>query len=145
MPVILGIAIIPQTVTSIGKWAFKGTLVEQYIIDFKNKGAYNHQYYSEIFKLKELLEEANIPFNWENVSETLDSDGYRIGLSSPQISAIEHQTSYGGDQNKIEIWGALTEEEKRIDSVLGWLTAEEVFKRFKYCYENNTPIYIDNE
>lgn len=35
----------------------------------------------------------------------------------------------------------LTEEERETDSVLGNLTAEEVFKRFKYCYENDTAVY----
>ena len=40
--------------------------------------------------------------------------------------------------------GGLTEEENEdYYSVLGWLTAEEVFKRFKYCYENNTDKYKD--
>ena len=138
---------IPKTVNSIGNQAFKQTPVEQYIIDFKNAGEYNRQYFSEIFKLKEFLEDANIPFAWDSVSEILGVDGYRIILFLPceQISAVEHKGSYGGSDNKIEIWGALTAEENTIDSVFGGLTAEEVFKRFKYCYENNTPIYIDNE
>ena len=41
--------------------------------------------------------------------------------------------------------GALTEEEMKNDDVLGFLTAEEVFKRFKYCYENNTNVYVEVE
>ena len=40
--------------------------------------------------------------------------------------------------------GGLTEEEEEFDSVLGWLSSEEVFKRFKYCYEHNTKVYKDN-
>lgn len=37
--------------------------------------------------------------------------------------------------------GGLTEEEMEYDSVLGYLTAEEVFKRFKYCWEHQTSVY----
>ena len=37
----------------------------------------------------------------------------------------------------------ITREELENDSVLGWLTAEEVFKRFKYCFENDSSIYCD--
>ena len=48
---------------------------------------------------------------------------------------------YGNENDLLEIMGGLTEEELKYDSVLGNLTAEEVFKRFKYCYENNTSIY----
>ena len=33
------------------------------------------------------------------------------------------------------------EKEEEDDSVLGYLTAEEVFKRFKYCYEHKTSTY----
>lgn len=32
-----------------------------------------------------------------------------------------------------------------IDDVLGYLTAEEVFKRFKYCYKHNTSVYRKEE
>lgn len=38
--------------------------------------------------------------------------------------------------------GGLTIEEQEHDRVLGYLTADEVFKRFKYCYEHNSNYYI---
>ena len=41
--------------------------------------------------------------------------------------------------------GGLTEEEEEYDSVLGYLTAEEVFKRFKYCWEHQTSAYREDE
>ena len=41
----------------------------------------------------------------------------------------------------LEIIGGVTEEEEVIDGVVGYLTAEEVFERFKYCYEHNTATY----
>lgn len=54
--------------------------------------------------------------------------------------------SYGYTKGLLEIMGALTErEEKESTGVLGFLTAEEVFKRFKYCSEHNTSIYVEED
>ena len=47
------------------------------------------------------------------------------------VSAIEGFGSYGYADDLIEIMGLLTPEESENDSVKGWLTAEEVFKRIK--------------
>ena len=96
--------------------------------------------YKEIFRLKEMLEEANIPFKWK-ITNFKPSDGYQIIIYSKDgitklCDCIEHFGSYGNEEDKLEIMSGLTEEESENDSVLGWLTAEEVFKRFKYCYEN---------
>ena len=102
--------------------------------------------YKEIFRLKEMLEEANIPFKWD-ANNFMGSDGYQIIIYSKDgtvclCDCIENLGSYGNKEDKLEIMGGLTEEENENDySVLGWLTAEEVFKRFKYCYENNTDKY----
>ena len=101
--------------------------------------------YKEIFRLKEMLEEANIPFEWE-INNFICSKGYKIVIYSKDgtclCDCIENLGSYGNKEDKLEIMGGLTEEESTTDySVLGWLTAEEVFKRFKYCYENNTAKY----
>lgn len=100
----------------------------------------------EILKLKELLEKANIPFTftdemWQGYKEPT----YQIIIYNNDkiklCDAIYHFGSYGYEQNLLEIMGALTEEESEDDSVLGYLTADEVFKRFKFCYEHNTDIY----
>lgn len=94
--------------------------------------------YNEILKLKQMLEEANIPFEFEVDFVTriiINKHGRRL------CDAIEGFGSYGEEEDLIEIMGALTTEEVEEDSVLGYLTAEEVFKRFKYCYEKNTSIY----
>ena len=101
--------------------------------------------YEEIFRLKEMLEESNIPFAWD-VKNFIFDKGYQIIIYSKDgitklCDCIETFGSYGNEEDKLEIMGGLTEEEGTNDSVLGWLTAEEVFKRFKYCYENNTSIY----
>ncbi len=96
--------------------------------------------YNEIFKLKELLEEGNIPFEFKNIY-----DGYQIIIKNKNnfriADAVEHNFSYGAEEDLLEILGGLTEEEEELNSVLGWLSSEEVFKRFKYCYENNTGVY----
>ena len=107
--------------------------------------------YTEIFKLKEMLEEAGIPFEFNEdylgemaLFNNIVQHSYQIKINE-NIDAIQCVGSYGGYQDLIEIMGALTEEEMKNDDVLGFLTAEEVFKRFKYCYENNTNIYVEVE
>ena len=96
--------------------------------------------YNEIFKLKELLEKGNSPFEFKNIY-----DGYQIIIKNKNnfriADAVEHNFSYGAEEDLLEIMGGLTEEEEELNSVLGWLSSEEVFKRFKYCYENNTKVY----
>lgn len=112
--------------------------------------------YAEILKLKEMLEEANIPFTFTDdfggVEEWVEigagfakiySDqhhAYQIRLGT-LADVVENNYSYGQEKDLLEIMGGLTEEEMEHDSVLGWLTAEEVFKRFKYCWEHQTSVY----
>lgn len=100
--------------------------------------------YREIFKLKQMLEKEKIPFDFTCTSypesnfihyhleypNKFDMDGSRI------VSAVEGISSYGIEVDKLEIMGLLTPEEAERDSVAGWLTAEDVFKRIKEHYEN---------
>ena len=99
--------------------------------------------YTEIFKLKKMLEEAGIPFEFFNRSNG-NFEGYQIiyrhqteQLDDFACSIIQGDISYGGNKNLLEIMGLLTEEEKKQDSVIGFLTAEEVFKRIKEDWEND--------
>lgn len=95
--------------------------------------------YTEILKLKEMLKEANIPFLFiEPYCRYQYPAQIRLGNLA---DVIEHRYSYGNGQDLLEIAGALTEKERERDSVLGGLTAEEVFKRFKYCWEHQTSVY----
>lgn len=110
--------------------------------------------YTEILKLKKMLDDARIPY--ENFTDdffhtkermknsyTINPDSYpayQLRLNK-DIDVIQHYGSYGESQDLLEIMGALTVEEYEGDSVLGYLTAEEVFKRFKYCYEHGTRFY----
>lgn len=98
--------------------------------------------YSEIFKLASMLLADNIPFKFINIY-----DGYQILLyndnGSTLADAVQHMGSYGHENDLIEIMGGLTPTEEEESSVCGWLTADEVYARFKYCYENNTSKYPD--
>ena len=90
--------------------------------------------YNEIIKLISMLETANIPF------EQIDFNGGKV-VKYPKwenytCSIIEHNGSYGREEDLLEIMGLLTDEESEIDDVVGYLTAEEVFKRVKEDYEN---------
>lgn len=90
--------------------------------------------YKEIFRLKEMLEKAEIPFSFNDVF-----DGYQIIYPDTEIQecvmdAIERKGSYGSQNDKIEIMGLLTEEESQDDDVVGWLTAENVFERIEKHY-----------
>ena len=112
--------------------------------------------YTEILKLKDMLEKANIPFEFtDDLFGTMKNDtlypplpnsypAYQIRIGN-LCDAVEHWHSYGNERDLLEIMGGLTAEEQRDDGVLGWLTAEEVFKRFKYCYENNTSTYKESD
>ena len=44
-----------------------------------------------------------------------------------RVSAICSPNSWGGSSGRLEICGGVTE--------------EDVYNRFKYCYENNTRVY----
>lgn len=86
--------------------------------------------YEEIQKLKEMLDERGIPNyfcpmeNWE--------EGYHIYYPNREntvCSIIMFPFSYGFENGKLEIMGLLTEEEAEWDSVVGNLSAEEVFRR----------------
>lgn len=98
----------------------------------------------EIFKLEQMLREANIPYEMGKIF-----DGYFINVLSNDgdvlCDAIYHQYSRGYAQGMLEIMGGLTEAEEECDSVLGYLSAEEVFVRFQYCYEHNTSTYGESK
>lgn len=94
--------------------------------------------YNEILRLKEMLTQHKIPFDF---SEWLG--GYHICYPSKDnviCSVIEHDGSYGREEDKLEIQGLLTEQEleETGDTVLGHLTAEDVFARINKHFENLT-------
>ena len=85
--------------------------------------------YNEILKLKNMLEKAKIPFEFSELF-----GGYHITYPINKFricSVIEHDVSYGSEQDLLEIKGLLTKNEKKYDAVIGYLSAEEVFKRIQ--------------
>lgn len=97
--------------------------------------------YKEIFRLKEMLEKAEIPFVFREFNDF--RNGYQILYPEGNIktetknvcSVIEHSFSYGNEVDKLEIMGLLTEEESEFDTVQGFLSAENVFERIKKHYD----------
>lgn len=94
--------------------------------------------YNEILKLKDMLEKAGIRFKFNN-----HAGGYHLSYSNFKekvvCSVIEHDYSYGSEKDLLEISGLMTkkEMEETQDTVLGYLTAEDVFQRIKNHWEKN--------
>lgn len=93
--------------------------------------------YNEIFKLKSMLEENHIPFEWIEHNDL--RNGYQICYPEKDekrvCSVIEHSFSYGNEKDLLEIQGLLTADEEKCDSVLGNLTADDVFQRILSHWE----------
>ena len=107
----------------------------------------------EIFRLKRMLEKAEIPFKFIKnfgYDETLLSEYPDIlehyQICYPQegegmkISVIEGLGTHGREQDKLEILGGFTpwEQFKHGDSPIGFLTAKNVFKRIKKDWDETT-------
>ena len=107
--------------------------------------------YKEIFKLKRMLEKADIPFEFiecfgydKKLLSTFPDimDHYQIFYPSKgedqKISVIGGFSAYGYEKDKLEIMGLLTPWERfEGNTVVGWLTAENVFKRIKKDWEES--------
>ena len=95
--------------------------------------------YQEIRKLMRMLSDYDIPYT---VNEYLD--GVQViypeteTLQDAVCSVIEHFGSYGSESDLLEIMGLLTEEELENDTVKGWMTAKEVFKRIHQHFKENS-------
>lgn len=92
--------------------------------------------YKEIFRLKEMLDKANIEYEFRDKNIYLPSyEHYQIccpNCENRYISVVEGFGTYGESADKLEIMGLLTTEEESEDGcVKGWLTAENVFNRIK--------------
>lgn len=126
--------------------------------------------YKEIFKLKEMLEIAEIPYIFidrleedrklmKNNEYLKDKEYYQILLFDDFREVMEHYDvykvfnnekriisivqgygTYGEEDDLLEIMGLLTEEEEKIDSVTGYLTAEDVFNRIVKYFKNKSEV-----
>lgn len=106
--------------------------------------------YKEIFKLKVMLDKANIPYEFLDRSfidydeHKLQYPFYQIIVYEPNqedieepirlISVIQGYGTYGGNKDLLEIQGLLTNKERKLDGVAGYLSASNVFKRIKKNY-----------
>lgn len=106
----------------------------------------------EIEKLHKMLESAGIEhvyryrdeFHYLAGREIELDPGYQIIIEECGkriISVVEGFGSYGFEVNRLEIMGLLTDEELDADSVVGWLSAENVFDRIKEYFENGKRNY----
>ena len=100
--------------------------------------------YQEILKLDRMLTDASIP-------HTLDRlfDGWQVCYPTREeqelvMDAIEHYGSYGKDEDKLEIMGLLTPDEEEHDSILGYLTAEDVFERIRKHHNGEWNKYVND-
>lgn len=86
--------------------------------------------FREIIRLHDMLTAENIPHSFEKWQDGWQVC-YPVARPSPECvcDAVEFFGSYGHEHDLLEIMGLLTIEEKKQDSVLGWLPAEEVFER----------------
>lgn len=91
---------------------------------------------TEMNKLMWLLENANIPYEIVYQDWTDSIQVWYPSKENAVCDAICHRYSYGGDEGLLEIMGLLTDEEAEYDSVVGWLTAENVFTRIYHHYYN---------
>lgn len=94
--------------------------------------------YNEILKLKKMLDKECI-----KNKQTKVLDGYSISVyfNNNVITIEEHNASDGHEEDKLEMLYGLTYEELKKSKSLGFLSAEEAFKRIKYCFNNNTIYY----
>lgn len=101
--------------------------------------------YREILKLDQMLTDAHIPHTLRRIF-----DGWQVCYPNERsddncvMDAIEHFGSYGKDEDRLEIMGLLTPEEEEGDSVLGHLTAEEVFERIKKHHDGEWYKYVNS-
>lgn len=98
--------------------------------------------YNEILRLKEMLTQHKIPFDFSEFQ-----GGYHICYPNKDnviCSVIEHDGSYGREKDKLEIQGLLTEQEleETEDTVLGYLTAEDVFERISRNFTQSDILQI---
>lgn len=85
---------------------------------------------TEMIQLITMLLKAQIPFELTKDAEgNINNQIWYPSKDECVCDVISHKYSYGGKDGLLEIMGLLTEEEKRYDDVVGFLTAGEVFIR----------------
>lgn len=91
---------------------------------------------NQMDKLSKLLDEHEIPYVREVNGVGNDHLCYPVFGEGRICSVICGKYTYGGEEGLLEIMGLLTPEEEEFDDVLGYLTADQVFKRIKNHWES---------
>lgn len=94
--------------------------------------------FTEIKRLHVMLNEVDIPHEFKEWKHD-SNDGYQLCYpfsgEGRVCNVVQTNNSYGGEDNRLEIMGLLTDEEREEDDVAGWLTAEEVFARIAFHWK----------
>lgn len=102
--------------------------------------------YDEIFKLEAMLKAEGIPFVYHRQP---DMCGFQICYpedgENRVCSIILHSGSYGRDEGLLEIMGLLKPDEEQCDDVVGYLTADEVFRWIKAHHDGTFEGMCDAE
>ena len=98
----------------------------------------NNEYLNEYLKDKEYYQ--ILLFNdFREVMEHYNT--YKVFDNEKRIiSIVQGYGTYGEEDDLLEIMGLLTEEEEKIDSVTGYLTAEDVFNRIVKYFKNKSEV-----
>ncbi len=98
---------------------------------------------TEMNKLESYLKERHIQYERIDTDRVLDAKGLIVRLERHQIcvpsahgsnrewDVICHYGSYGYEAGLLEIYGTLVNEKADGDSVVGYLTADDVIKRIE--------------
>ena len=99
---------------------------------------------NEFDELIKMLDESGIPYERDDDNHMMLAYGVPVGgirrIKYPKkedfiCSVVFGHGTYGFTSGKLEIMGLLTPEEEKYDSVLGYLTAEDVFNRINKHYK----------
>ena len=111
---------------------------------------------TELNKLEEYLKSHGIQYERIDHDRIYDPKGYLMKLERHQIcvpvededlrewDAICHWGSYGYEEGLLEIMGSIVHE-RDADSVVGWLTAEDVIKRIEKRKDNGKDTNGNNQ
>lgn len=98
----------------------------------------------EFDKLINMLDKSGIPYERDDDNFMMLAYGVPVGgikrIKYPKkedfiCSVVYGHGTYGFESGKLEMMGLLTPEEEACDSVLGYLTARDVFDRIRKHYK----------